>query len=87
MPTKTSGRYTIDDPTICHGEPAFSGTRIMAHGCAGQVESGMAYEAIIEEWRGALERGAIAKSPFAWHVRRWSLMHPGWFRRWHHHDE
>ena len=48
METTTSGRYTVADPAICHGEPTFRGTRIMVADVLEQVESGMAYEAIIE---------------------------------------
>jgi len=39
---------TISDPTIRHGEPTFRGTRIRVADVLEQVESGMAYEAIIE---------------------------------------
>jgi uncharacterized protein (DUF433 family) len=46
--TTTSERYIVADPTICHGEPTFRGTRILVADVLEQVESGMAYEAIIE---------------------------------------
>ncbi len=62
METKTSGRYTVADPAICPGEPTFRGTRIRVADVLEQVESGMAYEAIIEEWRGTLTRDAIAEA-------------------------
>ena len=62
MPTQTLGRYIISDPAICHGEPTFRGTRILVADVLEQVASGMAWEAIIEEWRGALERDAIAEA-------------------------
>jgi uncharacterized protein (DUF433 family) len=62
MPAKTSGRYTVADPAICHGEPTFRGTRIMACGCAGQVASGMVWEAIIEVVRMARE-AMVAYAP------------------------
>ena len=48
METTTLGRYIVADPTICHGEPTFRGTRIMVADVLEQVESGMTYEAIIE---------------------------------------
>jgi uncharacterized protein (DUF433 family) len=48
METKTSAQHIISDPAICHGEPTFRGTRIMVADVLEQVESGMAYEAIIE---------------------------------------
>ena len=62
MPTQTPVQYIASDPAICHGEPTFRGTRILVADVLEQVESGMAWAAIIEEWRGALERDAIAES-------------------------
>ena len=48
METKTSARHITSDPAICHGEPTFRGTRILVADVPEQVESGMAWEAIIE---------------------------------------
>ena len=62
METKTSAQHIIADPTICHGEPTFRGTRIMVADVLEQVGSGMAYEAIIEEWRYAVTSDAIAEA-------------------------
>lgn len=62
METKTLGRYIVADPDICHGEPTFRGTRIMVADVLQQVESDMALEAIIEEWRYALTRDVIAEA-------------------------
>ena len=42
------GACIVSDPTICHGEPTFRGTCIMVADVLEQVESGMAWEAIIE---------------------------------------
>ena len=61
METKTLGRYIVANPAVCHGEPTVHGTRIMVADVLEQVESGMALEAIIEEWYEALTRGAIAE--------------------------
>jgi uncharacterized protein (DUF433 family) len=61
METRTLGRYIVADPAICHGEPTFRGTRILVADVLEQVESGMMWEAIIEEWRYALTRDAIAE--------------------------
>ena len=55
METKTLGRYIVADPTICHGEPTFRGTRIMIADMREQVESGMAWGAIAEVVRMARE--------------------------------
>lgn len=62
MGTKTLGRYIVSDPAICHGEPTFRGTRILVADVLEQVASGMAWEAIIEEWREALTKEAIAEA-------------------------
>ena len=48
METKTSAQYIASDPAIRHSEPTFRGTRIRVADVLEQVESGMAYEAIIE---------------------------------------
>jgi len=62
MRTKNMGRYIVANPAICHGEPAFRGTRIMVKDVLEQIASGMAWEAIIEEWHGALSKEAIAEA-------------------------
>ena len=62
MGTQTLGRYIVADPAICHGEPTFRGTRILVADVLEQVANGMAWEAIIEEWRGALTKEAIAEA-------------------------
>lgn len=56
------GRYIVTDPAICHGAPTFRGTRISVKDVLEQVESGMAWEAIIEEWHGNLSKEAIAEA-------------------------
>jgi uncharacterized protein (DUF433 family) len=42
--------------------PTFRGTRIMVADVLEQVESGMAWEAIIEEWRYTVTSDAIAEA-------------------------
>jgi len=56
------GRYIVVDPKICHGQPIFRGTRIFVADVLDQVASGMAWEAIIEEWNGNISREAIAEA-------------------------
>ena len=60
--TGTVGRFIVTDPAICHGEPVFRGTRILVADVLEQVASGMAWEAIVEEWRGAVKPEAIAEA-------------------------
>jgi uncharacterized protein (DUF433 family) len=56
------GRYIVTDPEICHGKPTFRGTRIMVSHVLEQVAEGMAWEAIIQEWRGSITKEAIAEA-------------------------
>jgi len=56
------GRFIVADPTICHGALTFRGTRIFVADVLEQVASGMAWETIVEEWRGAVTREAIAEA-------------------------
>ena len=62
MGSKSLGRYVVVDPAICHGKPTFRGTRILVADVLEQIANGMAWEAIIEEWRGALTNEAIAEA-------------------------
>jgi len=48
METKTSPHYTATDPAICHGEPTSAHARIRVADVPEQVESGVAWDAIIE---------------------------------------
>ncbi len=60
--TRAPGRYVVVDKRICHGQPTFRGTRILVADVLEQVASGMAWEAIVEEWRGKLSHEAIAEA-------------------------
>ena len=60
MERKMISRYIVTDPRICHGKPTFRGTRIMVAQVLEQVGSGMAWEVIVEEWRGRMTKEAIA---------------------------
>jgi uncharacterized protein (DUF433 family) len=59
---KMISRYIVTDPRICHGKPTFRGTRIMVWQVLEQVTSGMAWEVIVEEWRGSTTKEAIAEA-------------------------
>ena len=59
---KAIGRFIVVDANICHGQPTFRGTRILVADVLDQVANGMAWEAIIENWRGALSHEAIGES-------------------------
>ncbi len=59
---KFLGRYIVADPEICHGKLTFRGTRIMVADVLDQVAEGLAWETIIELWRGSVPREAIAEA-------------------------
>lgn len=59
---KIFGRYVVTDPDICHGKPTFRGTRILVADVLEQVADGLAWETIIEEWRGSISYEAIAEA-------------------------
>ncbi|MCP4427042.1 MAG: DUF433 domain-containing protein [Chloroflexi bacterium] len=56
------GRYVVTDPEICHGKPTFRGTRILVADVLEQVADGLAWETIVEEWRGSISHEAIAEA-------------------------
>ena len=56
------GRYVVVDPEICHGAPTFRGTRILVADILEQVAAGLAWETIVEEWRGDVPAEAIAEA-------------------------
>lgn len=56
------GQYIVTDPEICHGKPTFRGTRILVADVLEQVADGLAWETIIEEWRGSISHEAIAEA-------------------------
>jgi uncharacterized protein (DUF433 family) len=79
MSRKIFGRYIVADPDICHGQPTFRGTRVMVSQVLEQVAGGMAWESIVEEWRGCVSREAIAEAvrlagqAFAEHADEYAL--------------
>jgi uncharacterized protein (DUF433 family) len=56
------GRFVVADPTICHGQPTFRGTRILVADVLEQVAAGVAWETIVEEWRGDVSSDAISEA-------------------------
>ncbi len=62
MGVQVLGRYIVADPAICHGQLTFRGTRILVADVLEQISNGMAWETIIEEWRGAVTKEAIAEA-------------------------
>ncbi|MFN3332948.1 MAG: DUF433 domain-containing protein [Caldilinea sp.] len=62
MQPTSFGRYIVSDTEICHGKPTFRGTRILVADVLEQVADGLAWESIIEEWRGSISYEAIAEA-------------------------
>ncbi len=56
------GRFIVADPAICHGQPTFRGTRILVADVLEQVAAGIAWETIVEEWRGNVSSDAISEA-------------------------
>ncbi len=79
MNQKLYGRYIVSDLDICHGKPTFRGTRILVADVLEQVGEGLAWETIIEEWRGSITKEAIAEAirlsrqAFLEHVAEYAL--------------
>jgi uncharacterized protein (DUF433 family) len=56
------GRHIVADPMICHGQPTYKGTRIMAWIVLQQIERGMTWDEIAGEWDGRVSLPAIAET-------------------------
>jgi uncharacterized protein (DUF433 family) len=54
--------HIVADPAICHGQPTFRGSRVLVADVLEQVASGMDWEAIVEEWHGAVTHAGIAEA-------------------------
>lgn len=59
---KHLGRHIIADPEICHGQPAFRGTRIFVADVLEMVAEGIAWESIVSQWHGSIGYDAIAEA-------------------------
>jgi len=56
------GRHIVADPKICHGQPTYKGTRIMAWLVLEQIERGMTWDEVTAEWAGQVSLPAIAET-------------------------
>jgi uncharacterized protein (DUF433 family) len=56
------GRYVVADPAICHGQPTFRGTLILVADVMENVAEGLAWESIVEQWRGDVSLDAISEA-------------------------
>jgi len=60
--TKALGRHIVADTAICQGKATFVGTRILVADVLEQVANGLAWEVIVDDWRGDVSREAIAEA-------------------------
>src|ERR1017187_3313190 len=60
--TRQIGRYIVAHPRVCHGKLTFRGTRIFVSDVLEQVERGLPWDAIVEEWEGRVPQEAIAEA-------------------------
>ncbi len=56
------GEYIVADPAICHGKPTYKGSRVMVWQVLEALEDGESWDEIVEAWRGAVTREAIAET-------------------------
>ena len=56
------GTHIVADPSICHGQLTFRGTRVFVADVLAQVAQGLPWEEIVREWRGTVSQDAIAES-------------------------
>lgn len=49
---KQIGRYIVADPNICHGRLTFRGTRVFVSDILEDVEAGLPFDMIAENWHG-----------------------------------
>jgi uncharacterized protein (DUF433 family) len=56
------GRHIVADPAICGGQPTFKGTRIMVWIVLEQLEDGLTWDEIVEEWEDKVSQEAIAEA-------------------------
>lgn len=86
VPTRMIGRFAVADPAICHGQPTFRGTRILVADVLEQVAAGIAWDTIVEEWRGNVSSDAIseavrlASQAFRDHSAQYTESHSIWSR-------
>jgi uncharacterized protein (DUF433 family) len=56
------GRHIVADVEICGGQPTFKGTRIMVWIVLEQLEDGMTWDEVVDEWGGKVLKRAIAEA-------------------------
>src|SRR5207248_6655666 len=56
------GRHIVADSKICGGQPTFKGTRIMVWLVLEQLEDGLTWAEIMDEWDGRVSEEAISEA-------------------------
>lgn len=62
MERKLLGQHIVIDPEVCHGKPAFAGTRIFVADILDEVARGMTWDEITRMWGGRVTAEAIAEA-------------------------
>ena len=58
---KELGQYIVVDPDICHGQPTFKGTRIMAKSVLEMLVKGWDWDRVAAAYDGRIDHAAIAE--------------------------
>jgi uncharacterized protein (DUF433 family) len=57
------GRYIVADPMICHGKPAFKGTRVFVADVLADVERELSWDFIVRRWgSGKITKAAVTEA-------------------------
>jgi uncharacterized protein (DUF433 family) len=56
------GKHIVADPAICGGQPTIKGTRIMVWMVLEQLERGMTWPDLVQEWSGKINQEAIGEA-------------------------
>lgn len=70
--TRQIGRYIVADPRVCHGKLTFRGTRVFVSDVLEQVERGLPWDVIVDEWEGRVPQEAVAQAVRLARAASWS---------------
>lgn len=59
-----NGRISIS-PTVCHGKPVITGTRVLVSTLLGALAGGDSFEMLIEDYPGIVREDIVAALEFA----------------------
>lgn len=56
------GKHIVADPKVCHGKPAYKGTRIMVWQILESLGQGETVDELVAAWGGRVSREAILET-------------------------